>query len=76
MKTTRSFFVRWKIAVFILLIAFDLLLRSGLDLSFLLVGLILLDTFLEGNTPVLNKSFWSDGIEGPAKKQILQLIEF
>jgi hypothetical protein len=56
--------------------ALDLLLRSGMDLWFLIVGLILLDAFLEGDTPVLNRSFWSKSTERCAKKQILQLLEY
>ena len=67
---------RWKIVVFMTIFALDLLLRSGMDLWFLIVGLILLDASLEGDTPVLNRSFWSNCTERRAKKQILQLLEY
>ena len=74
MKTLRI--GRWKIVVFMTIFALDLLLRSGMDLWFLIVGLILLDASLEGDTPVLNRSFWSNCTEKRAKKQILQLLEY
>jgi hypothetical protein len=76
MKTLRLFLRRWKSVVFVILLAFDLFFRSGKDLSFLLVGLFIIDTYLEGNTPALNKSFWSECTEVCTKKQILHLVEF
>ena len=65
-----------RIVFFTALFALDLLLRSGMDLWFLIIGLILLDALLEGDRPVLNRSFWSNDTEGRAKKQILQLSEY
>lgn len=67
---------RWKIMVFTTAFALDIILRSGMDLWFLIVGLILLDAIFEGDTPVLNRSFWSNCTERHTKKQILQLFEY
>ena len=74
MKTLRL--GQWKIVFFATVFGLDLLLRSGMDLWFLIIGLILLDAFLEGDRPVLNRSFWSNCTERRAKKQILQLLEY
>ena len=74
MKTLRL--GQWKIVFFTTVFGLDLFLRSGMDLWFLVIGLILLDALLEGDTPVLNRGFWSNFTEGRAKKQILQLFEY